>query len=45
MPLDVSDDTYSTTNGGQVTLEDHSATARVTEKANVHVAVEDIKAR
>ncbi len=42
-PLDVNEDTYATSNGRYVTLEDESATARVTETANTHLGVEDIR--
>lgn len=41
-PLDVDDDTYSTTNGGRITLQDDSHAARVTEVVNEELAVEDI---
>ncbi len=43
MSLDMGDDTYSTTNGGQVTLEDQTATSRVADQANIDVGIEDIK--
>lgn len=39
----LNDDTYPTSNGGYVTLEDESATARVTETANRDIAVADIR--
>ncbi len=42
-PLDTSDDTFSTSNGGEVTLQDESATARVTDAANLDIAIEDIR--
>lgn len=42
MPIDVDDDTYSTTNGGHVTLADESKGGHVAEVANTDLAVEDI---
>ncbi len=41
-PLDVNDDTYSTTNGGYVTLTDESKSSHVAETANNDIGVEDI---
>lgn len=41
-PLDVDDDTYSTTNGGRITLQDDSRASRVAEVVNADLAVEDI---
>ncbi len=42
-PLDVDDDTYATTAGGYVTLQDQSAGASVTEAANRDLGAEDIR--
>ncbi len=38
----MNEDTYATTNGSYVTLEDESAASRVTETANRDIAVHDI---
>ncbi len=41
--IDANDGVLATSNGSFVTLEDESATARVTDEANTHIAVEDIR--
>ncbi len=42
-PLDTSDDTFQTSNGGEVTLQDESSASRVTDTANLDIAIEDIR--
>lgn len=44
MPFDTDEDTYATTNGAHVTLEDNSRAADVAENANLDLGIEEIRA-
>lgn len=43
MPLDTDDDTYTTSNGAHITLQDQSPAASVTDAANLDIGIEAIQ--